>query len=192
MGAISSPVELVNLALDRLNAEIITSFSDDLEAARKASRNYDPQRRATLRAHPWNFALLRATLSPTVITPTYEFSNFFPLPADCLRVVSTSIDDYHSSRMWKIEGKKLLANVGSLNIRYIADIEDTAIFDTMFIDVFTLRLASALAFPLTGDRELGKALFEEYLLKVAEARSIDAQESSIDEWNDGTWLDARY
>ncbi len=55
--------EIVNLALVQIGADRITSLTQETKNAREANAIYDLVRDATLRAHPWNFAIKRVALN---------------------------------------------------------------------------------------------------------------------------------
>lgn len=59
--ALTSDVQIVNLALTRLGDLRIAALSDATPAAQAANAVYASLRDEVLRAHPWNFAIQRAT-----------------------------------------------------------------------------------------------------------------------------------
>ena len=59
----ASEVDIANRALQKLGAESIVSLTQDSENARACNLCYEPIRDAELRAHPWNFAIKRASLA---------------------------------------------------------------------------------------------------------------------------------
>jgi hypothetical protein len=49
------------------------------------------------------------------------------------------------------------------------------------MDALIARLAQVLAYPVTGNKELGKTAWTLYDLKLSEARSVDSMEGSTQE-----------
>ena len=153
-----------------------------------------PARDAVLRAHPWNFAITRATLAQLSTTPAYEYAYQYSLPTDpyCLRVLSMEYQDY----VFKIEhlagtGRVLLSDESTAKILYIAKITDTAQFDSLFVDALTAKLAADLSYPVTNSTSLQLQMHKLYELKLSEARSIDGQEGFIDDLVSDTFTDFR-
>lgn len=58
-----TPTNIVNMALRSLGENPIQSFTEASRAAELATEHYITQRDAFLMEHPWNFAIVRATLS---------------------------------------------------------------------------------------------------------------------------------
>ena len=61
-----SDVECANIALTKIGAPKITALSDSVETAIACNLCIDPLRKALLSMHPWNVAVKRTNLSPTV------------------------------------------------------------------------------------------------------------------------------
>lgn len=173
-----SEVSICSNALRKLGDEPITSLADDSDRARLCNALYEINRDATLRAYPWNFAVKRSSLAQLSSTPAFEYSYEYQLPANpfCLRVVEV----YESDDDWKVEGRKILTNQASCSIVYIAKITDTAQFDALFVEALTSRLASELAWPIIRSATARQSFYQEFQLKLQEARGIDAQEGSTD------------
>ena len=173
-----SDVSICSNALRKLGDESITSLTDDSDRARLCNALYTINRDATLRAYPWNFAITRKGLAQLTSTPDFEYSYEYQLPANpyCLRVLEV----YESDDDWKVEGRKILTNQTSCSIIYIAKITDTSQFDSLFVEALTSRLASELAWPIVRSNAARQSFYQEYLLKIQEARAIDAQEGSAD------------
>jgi hypothetical protein len=184
----ASAVQICNLALAKIGEEQITSLTDNSKAARRCNLVYEPMRDVVIRSHLWNFAVKRVALAASVDTPAYEYTTKFALPTDFLRLVDTNMLD---SAEFKVEGRFILAHASTLSIRYIAQITDPNEFDWLFIEALAARMAAELAISLTDNRQLSVDLFNLYQGKIAEARSIDAQEGTPDNVTADTWLEAR-
>jgi hypothetical protein len=182
-----SDVDIANSALIKIKANLITSFGDDGEEAAACNILYSQLRDDILRSHPWNFAIKQATLQQLSDDPAFEFNNAFQLPNDCLRVLKT--DDM--SFKYKIKGRELHTDAGSVKIEYIRQETDTTIFDPLFVEVLATRLASELAYPIAGSNETKGILLREYEKKMAEAKRRDGQEGIMDVVEANFWIDSR-
>lgn len=190
----ATEVSICSNALRRLGDSPITSLSDDTERARLCNALYEPARDSLLRSHAFNFSITRASLAKSATTPAFEFAHQFILPTDpfCLRVLKMEFDDFK----FKIEnlageGRVLLTDQGTANILYIAKITDTTLFDAIFVDTLTAKLAAELAYPVTNSTSLQTQMERLYKLKLTEARSIDSTEGFIDDIISDTFTDFR-
>jgi len=209
----SSPVEICNSALLKLGAERIATFLENNKRARLCSERYDGLRKEVLRAHPWNFAIKRASLNQLVSTPEFEYSFEYQLPADCLRVIKTqeegsagniilvqAIGGNHlefggglsSVPHFKIEGRKLVTNSTAVKILYIKDEEDTTLFDPSFDDALAARIAAEFAYALVQSNSLQANMFALYESSLAKAKTRDGQEGSPDDLQADFFVNARF
>lgn len=174
-------LEICNAALSRLAEVRIVALTDDKPAARTLVVNLPIARHEVLRAHRWNFASKRATLSQDEDTPAFGYDYQYTLPTDCLRVLEVNevsgsgdpLDD------WEIEGRKILIDDAEVNIIYVADVEDYAQWDALAQSALICLLASKIAPAIHGgSTSKAKDLLEEYSQLIAPiARRIDANES---------------
>tara|TARA_R100001530_G_scaffold129724_1_gene100216 strand:- start:205 stop:786 length:582 start_codon:yes stop_codon:yes gene_type:complete len=190
----ATEVSICSNALRRLGDDPITSLTDDTERARLCNAFYTDSRDAVLRSHPWNFAINRATLAQLSATPAYGFGYQYSLPTSpyCLRVLEMEYSDF----IFKVEnqathGRVLLTDESEAKILYIAKITDTTLFDPMFTDILTQKLAVDLAYPITNSTTLQTHMQKIYERKLSEARSIDGQEGFIDDLVSDTFTDFR-
>jgi len=183
----TSVVQIVNNALVKIGANAILTLTEDSEAARAANLIYEQIRDACIRDHVWNFAVNRVELAQNSTAPAFEFSYQYNLPSDCLRVLQMENMDM----FYQIEGGKLLTNEGTAKILYLARVEDVNLFDSMFIEALSARIAAELAVTLAESNTLYSNMMEMYQRKLADARSMDAQESGYREIIADTWLDSR-
>lgn len=196
-------VTIANLALNRLDSSRITSFDDPVKAAREISTIYDPVRQSLLHRFNWRFAIARATLVNTGTAPAFGFDNAYLLPTDSLRVIgpfdsSQGNGAYTASDLqWKIEAgetsgaSELLANVSTMQIFYIRDIQTAGNFDPSFVNALWLELAIALCFTLTGSRSLLPDLKQELAEAMRTARFTNAIQASMEQVVQSEWDDAR-
>ena len=176
----NSKTEIANAALTEVGAKAITDLdSDTTTQGLVVQRWYSHTKDTLLRAYTWNFALARQSLSQdaTAVDDLGEFTNSYTLPTKpyCLRALSM----YKSSSEWKIEGRKLLTDDSSVNLKYISRVSNPVEFDDLFTEALLFRLAANIAFPIMRDRLLARELYQIYTEKIQDARTADAQEGTF-------------
>lgn len=184
----TSQIEICNAALYRLNGQPITSLADNTKEAVILTRIYDMTRKRLLRSHPWNFAIKKIELAQSVTAPAFEYTYAYPLPADCLRVITI----YEPSSEWKVVGSEIHTNDSSLFLEYVADIDNEGLWDAVFTDLMVLKLAIDMCYAITGASAVAAQLKQEYDRVFREAKQYDAMEDFPRQWNSGTWYDSRY
>jgi hypothetical protein len=187
----SSVVGICNNALIKIGEDTITALTDNTKEARLCNQIYESTRDAVIRAHIWNFAIKRVELAENTTAPTFEYENAFDLPSDCLRVLNMEDSDKQTTIVFKIEGRQLVTDESTAKIRYIARIVDPNTFDDLFKEALSARLAFELAYPLSESNSLAQTMYQVYLDKLSEARTMDGQEGTPDQIVSREWTDAR-
>lgn len=183
-----SDVSIVNDAISLIGAERIISLDADTKTARLFKEAFAKTRNALLEAHPWRFAMKRAALALSSETPPYEYSYYYVLPTDCLRVIELSSPTVD----WEREGK-LLATKGQIEgCRYIREITQPGLFSANFSKALAAKLAYENCYSIVQSLELKEKLKEHYLVSLAEARSYSAQEAAPKQPYANQWLNSRY
>jgi hypothetical protein len=137
---------LANLALGHLGMARITDLSERTVAAEHVRRMWGTTRDQLLRAYPWNFAIKRVALSASAVRPAFGWAAAYPLPSDCLRVLS--VNGFASgvgSVPYEVEAGEVLANFAVCQLRYIRRIEQVSAWDATFCELFGYELAKAIA-----------------------------------------------
>jgi hypothetical protein len=184
---VTSEVGICNGALTKVGEETIISLGEDSKAARLCNLMFDRLRDSILRAHPWNFAIKRVELAELTTTPIFGFASQFQLPTDCLRVLRTDEDQIPH----QIEGRILLTDAGTVQIKYIAQITDPNLFDSLFIQALEDRIGAELAYNLSDNRALSVDMRAKYKETLKEARAMDGQEGVSDIVEADEWLNIR-
>tara|TARA_R100000781_G_scaffold9377_5_gene8177 strand:+ start:12092 stop:12670 length:579 start_codon:yes stop_codon:yes gene_type:complete len=179
----ASVVEICNSSLNILGANRIVSLTEDSKNARLLNQRYEPVRDAVFRSHPWNCLLKRVELAKDSDTPAFEYSYQYTLPSDCLRVIRSQYSEDSTGEEYRIEGRKLLSDEGTIKILYVAKITDPNEYDTLLQETIAARLAHELCFAITQNGALVRNLYDLYLEKLREARHADAAENSVNESN---------
>lgn len=212
----ASETEVANLALSHVGNQMISDLAEGTPAADLCNLYYPRVRDAVLRAHPWNFAIRRSTLAQSSTPPNHEYDYQFTLPVGpaepnpyCLKVIRTNLEAdgitgaaiygfpgingiCDTIAPYRIEGRNLLCNETVIKIEYIGRVLDTSIFDALFTDCLSYRLAAALAPRLTDNQSAAKTLMDIYQSMLPEARTTDAQEGTPrDVIDTSPWLVAR-
>lgn len=184
-----SETSICNSALAKVGAERIISLDDSNPRAVLMKEQYEKIRDELLYSHPWNFAIKRQELGLISQEPLYGFPYQFQLPNDCLRVIGT---DMEGPSAWKVEGRKILCNYSTLNIQYISNSADAQDFSPAFVEALACKIAADVCYSLVQNASLKEVLMRDAQLKIAQARSFDAQESMGDRVYADTWLNSRF
>ncbi len=182
--------EICNLGLAKIGEDTILNLSENSRAGRACNLIYEPMRRALLRAHNWNFSIKRVELAIKVGIPDYGFGFQFQLPADFLKLVGTSWDEYLNVK-FKVEGKTIVTDESTFSITYVTDFVDANGFDSLFSEALATRIAAELAIILVNNADLKIVMMNEYDTKFGEAKSNDAQDNMTDEFITSTWVNSR-
>ena len=160
--------------------------------SRARSRRRGIERKAAIRDGAWNFAARREALA-AVADPgsvIYPWSYGFELPADSLRLIEV-LD--LAREHYALEGRLILADtLGPLNIRYLVDVPEPALWDAAFTHAFSLRLAWRVGRRIAGSAFDQDLCFAEYRRALADAKRVDARENPPIEQEDSSWIAARY
>lgn len=177
--------DICNLALAELGAGRIASLTDGTEAAVTCSMQYDRQRSIVIRQFPWGFAkrIDKAQLLNNTISG-YLYAYYYP--RNCLRILHVvPIGEKYKRRepidyeIYNVTNdiKAIVCDEKLINIEYIEDVTDCNLFDSLFIDAFVHKLASALAMPVAGNSGMADRQYQMYQASLAEAKSLAAKES---------------
>lgn len=201
------PLDIQNRALAKLGQPPLRSVSDNNAAARFMLANYDMIRRAELRVNFWNFAMKRVDLTysvdsgGTAIAPTFGFQYIYPLPADCVRIAYVNdifngldLAEYRNAddSEYKVEGKTIVTDFSSpLQLRYVADIDDTNLFDDYFVEAFAWRLAAEGCETITQSLAKSQKMESGYAMAIRIAKSAGCMENPPQSMPDNTWIMSR-
>ena len=200
----ASTVDIANFALNNLGASNITSLDENSKAARVVNQRYESVRDAVFRAHPWNFLINRASLAQETTTPAFGYTYQYALPTDpfCLRVLEFSngslsypqdnITNNTGGPVFVIEGRKLLTDEGSAQIKYVGRVTDTQQYDAGLIEALAARLAAEICYAITGSTSMVQIQTSLYEAKVTEARFNDATEGATQRLEASDFIESRF
>ena len=190
----ASAVDIANSALNLLGASTISAFTDDSKNARLINQRYEPVRNRVFRSHAWNCLHKRVQLAQNSTAPVVEYSHAYALPADCLRVLKVhngTTDSIKSAIDYKLEGRNIVTDEGTVFIIYIALDTDPNNYDTYLQESISHQLAADLAYAVTNNATLADKYMVRADERLREARFIDATENSLGTIESSEFTDAR-
>lgn len=180
-------VEIINAALLKLGVQLLVSENDDNKQARLANARWDSARKAVLRSHIWKFAKTRVALNALTTTPAFDWTYAIELPTDCVRLVQVM-----DGVPYELEGRTILCDSSSLNIRYIKDETDPQKFDALFCEALATYLAIELCYSLLASTGVKDELEKEFQAKLSKARNVDSTEDDRKSVDAKDWTAARF
>jgi hypothetical protein len=190
----ASTVDICNSALNLLGASTISALTVEEENARLCNQRYEPVRNRVFRAHAWNCLHKRVQLAQNTTAPVVEYSYAYALPSDCLRVlkIHTGTNDSINSEIdYKLEGRNIVTNEGTVYLVYIALITDPNEYDTYLQESISHQLAADIAYAVTNNATLANNYMTRADERLREARFIDATENSLGTIESNEFTDAR-
>jgi hypothetical protein len=200
----TSTVDIANYALNMIGASNISSFDENSKAGRLVNQRYAGARDAVFRSHPWNCLIRRAALAQETETPAFGYTYQYALPTEpyCLRVLEFSngslsypqdnMTSNSGGPVFVIEGRKLLTDEGSAQIKYVARVTDPQEYDASLVEALSARLASEIAYAVTGSTSVVQLVAAIYDEKMREARFIDATEGAPQRIEASDFIDSRF
>ena len=190
----ASVVDMCNSALNLLGASTISALTDDSKNARLCNQRYEPVRNRVFRSHAWNCLHKRVQLAQNSTAPVVEYSNAYALPSDCLRVLKVhngTTDSIASNIDYKLEGRNIVTDEGTIFLIYIALDTDPNNYDTYLQESISHQLAADLAYAITNNATLAEKYMTRADERLREARFVDATENSLGTIESSEFTDAR-
>ena len=190
----ASVVDIANSALNLLGASTISALTDDSKNARLCNQRYEPVRNRVFRSHAWNCLTKRVQLAQDTTAPIVEYSYAYTLPSDCLRVlkIHTGVTDSIASDIdYKVEGRKVKTNEGTVYLVYVALVTDPNEYDVYLQEAISHQLAADIAYAVTNNATLANNYMDRADERLREARFIDATENSLGTIESSEFTDAR-
>jgi len=185
-----SDTAVANRALQMLGSRRISSLGQDSPNARSMNVAFMPVRDALLRAHPWNFAISRASVAADPVQTAYEGLNRYLKPNDFLALVRDKFTAVRNDRQdWVVEGKHIVTTDSSpLQFRYIRRVEDPKEFDPLFDELLAARLALETVDDITDSNTKEQTLIDLVATKLLAAKSANAFENDSDDPPEDPWV----
>ena len=195
----ASEIEICNLALSHLGSYTINSLLDASQEARKCKLYYPYARDFVLRNFPWNFAEKRINLAEVSgVTPIgYDYA--YQYPSDCLKarkiyneVSGGNPIDFIINATDDLIDKLIYTNEQAAILIYTAKITDPNLFDSVFINALSYRLASDIAIALTKKANLQQMMLQLYTQYMSMAQTANASESKDTTQYENPFIAARF
>lgn len=188
----ASITEICNRALQKIGAARIQSLADPSVNARACSTAYYRVRDAEFRKHPWNFAIQRFQLAANATAPLFGPANSFPLPTGWMRLLPPDPFQNLNDRDWIIEGNSVITNEDApLDVRCVMKIEDTTLYDPLFDEALSAKLALELCEALTQSNTKKQTCQADYKDAIGEAKKVNAIEKVPQIAAEDRWITAR-
>lgn len=198
----SSIIEICNRALSNLgNSRSINSLTEASKEAGECSLHFEPCRDAVLADFDWNFATKRMALADTG-NPPPDWQYAYRYPTDCLRITeimlpgvrnptATQRVQYEVGADSAGTGRLIYTDLPQAWLRYVARITDVNMFDPIFQEALSWRLAAAINMVLTGNADLGNNALSMYSRIILSAGSHSMNESQEPQMPDDPFTVAR-
>jgi hypothetical protein len=145
----------------------------------------------------WTTDLGTAPAPKVNLNNDYNWEYSAPLPTNCIRPLALT-NTSNSERFlkpvidWRVENGYVLTNYSDIYLLYIKAPTPSEM-DSLFAQAFYTLLASKLAVPISGDRQLNQDLLIEFnSVVMPEARRVNAFEGKESPVVDSDWLEATY
>jgi hypothetical protein len=194
--------QICNLALGEVgDSYSIMDINETSNQAAVCRLFFEPTRDALLRSHPWNFARALSDLSALSTEPVFGWDFQYQLPSDFIRLVEfNGLDAWQTEDDFQIAngpegGLVLLTDVTAASVVYIKRVTDANLFDPLFVEALTMRLAARVCTKLTKDDGIKDRLARESKEALARARQTDANESRprrVGMWEDSDLAMGRF
>lgn len=173
---------VANAALAHIKITATLSIdADDGFKARTCRLLFPRVRDDLLRRYPWNFAECRDSVAASATKPEFGFCRSFPLPNDPYCLAVRELPQTRRHDRWRVKGRAVYCDLSApLQIIYTGRITDVSLWDAQFRTAVEYSLASALAWPLAHDRDLGKEMAQLAADSAADAFPADAAEGEDD------------
>lgn len=184
----ASKTAIANRALSKLGEARVSNIdTDNNKPAKVISFMYDIVRDAMLTACPWNFAIKRVQIAADSDTPAWGYNKQYTLPTDFLALL-----EIRGNPEYRLEGGFILTNEGApLYIKYISRIENSGLFDPLFVEALATRMAFEGCEEITQSNTKKEALLRDYDMIVRQAYASNAIQSQPQDLEPDTWLLAR-
>lgn len=179
-------IQICNLAIDRLSGQSIQSLTENTREAELLNRAWTPALEATMTARLWSFARREATLAVVSDATSEEWTYVYALPSQCLyirRVANLANDnaevEYSLGATQDGSQRTLLCDTDGVTVIYTAKVTNTQLMPPYFTDCLAWRLASEIAYALTGDANMVEYANGMYSQALTRAATVGAKEEHI-------------
>tara|TARA_R100001443_G_scaffold94881_1_gene101402 strand:+ start:58 stop:672 length:615 start_codon:yes stop_codon:yes gene_type:complete len=157
MASGDTDVSICSIALLKLGATSITSFTDGTAPASVCQVIYPKVKASSLSMYPWSFTLTKVQLSRLTSTPNSTWQYEYTLPTSMItgvprKVMASSSVGSPMIKDYEIQGAKLLTDQTTIFIDYQADVAEGSL-PTYFVDFLVHQLCWNLSEAITDQIE---------------------------------------
>lgn len=185
--------QIANLALSKAGGRRITDYdTSNTEEAFAVRACYDSVRQAELRTVAWKFAISRVAIDADATAPDFGRQYRYALPADFLKALPLDPTYAAARNDHLFEGAYILTDQPEpIYLRYVYDVEDTTLFDPLFVQAFACRLAMEVTVELKQSSMDKSEAADQYLKFMADAKRTNAIEIGPVENAEDDWILSR-
>ncbi|MEO2182639.1 MAG: hypothetical protein ABGY43_10075 [bacterium] len=194
----ASEVSICNLALSHIGANAtISALSEQSEEAFHSNLLYAEARDSVLRSFPWGFAKRHIALTDSGSPPgnwlyRYAYPNACLVAQEILQTdVASDPIKYELALSDAFNSRVILTNQENAVLIYTHSVTNPQVFDPLFVQLLSWKLAADLAMPLTRDYKRMEAAYQMYTSLTSEAKTLDANESQITASREAAWITGR-
>lgn len=196
----SSQVDICNNAILKIGANPISALSQNVQAALVLTRIYDMILDEVLGAHPWGFCTVITTLAEISgeVVPGWEYLYTYPAEALEIRKVfsnaedpNPTADDFRPVVSPTSNIRAIAGHYSPAYVEYTKRVTDPALYDALFVEALSCRLAAELAIPVKGETKLAVDMRSLYLFTLSEARRKNKREERVDKSKASSFKQAR-
>lgn len=171
-------IDIANRALILLGGRLITSFVDSSNEAQISKTLYPSTRDYVLRAYPWASLKKRAELAELADKPISGFLHQYKAPTDSIRVLEVHSSGKVRVDKWELNGDNVLCDAKPVSIVYLDGTVPEAKWSHQLVQACVYRLASEMAYPITGNSTAQGNFSALFTQALDEARTTDSLEQS--------------
>lgn len=201
-----TPTQICNSALLKIGGRTVSSYTGDTTKEGTLVQEQFPKTlHYVCRSHVWHFLKTFADLTGVATTSLSPWTHTVTLPADCLRILSVSVENYavpyeqHGSTLYVRDAEVTLRYIRQPVLAAVADDPETEENEAVAADTFPDDFAEAVAYRLAGDisvsltqnADLKQLMYTEYMEAIRTARFNGACEIADQTIPATEWLDSR-
>lgn len=194
----STEVSICNMALGHIKSKsTIALLTEEGAEARICKLYYAQARDETLEEFNWPFAKRFALLATVGTVPTgwvYQYA----YPTQCLAVrkvlpISRKLKPipFELAHSDISDSIVILTDEEAAEIEYTKQITNTTLFSALYTSALSYKIASYIAMPLSGKKELRDLALANFEVQISKARASVLNQSEKDEDEDPDWIKAR-
>lgn len=194
-----TPQTICSTALFNLGKAPLSSFSAPVTPDEKRIvAEYPNIVRGELRRRAWSFAIKRTAFADAETDLPRPKFNTWAIPQDCVRVLRNPLQGTrHTDPDWWLEGGNICRHSHKAPaLRYVSSSIDPELYDTLFVEALSYKLAMKLAELATQSSQKKEELAQLYAGAISEAGKNNAWEqpygTTENRDKDFSWLTSRY